>query len=346
MSLKKTALTALHHSGVFGLARIARRRALAVVTYHGVLPGNDDSDSFLLGNFVAASAFDRQMAWLRQHYTPVSVSAVVRSIETATPLPAGAVVVTFDDGFANNFRHAFPILRKHGIPATIFLTTGHIGVRGAQLWTERVKRSVFLTALDRLPAVLPDQPARGLDSASRRAQAARALLGQLKRMPPARRDEYVLEIERVCGRPSLQADDADRYDFLTWNDVRTMADGGIEFGSHTVSHPILSTLDDGELKRELEESRRTLEGELQRPCTSFAYPNGQPGDFGEREKRALETAGYTVAFSLLGGINAPIVDRFDVDRINVSRGYYPALFSAGLTGALQFGKDARARIGG
>jgi peptidoglycan/xylan/chitin deacetylase (PgdA/CDA1 family) len=346
MNVKKAMLAASHHAGMFAIARHARRHALVIVTYHGVLPGHDDRDEFLLGNFVASSAFEWQMAWLCRHYTPVSLSHVVRSLDTGQPLPRLAVAVTFDDGFANNFRYAFPILRRHAIPATIFLTTGLIGVPGAQLWTERVKRAVFLTDRDRLPAVVPGQREWMLPDASRRASAARDVLDRLKRMPPTLRDRYVAEIERVCGRPALTADDGDRYDFLTWDEVRTMADEGIEFGSHTVSHPILSTLDTDHLEYELRESKRTLEDELQRECVTFAYPNGKAGDFGDREKQTLRANGYRVAFSLFGGINPSIADPFGVDRVNVTRGFYPALFDANLTGALGLGKTARARLKG
>lgn len=341
MSVKRWGVSMLYHAGALAACRHWNRSALVILTYHGVLPGHDDRDDFLSGNFIAASAFEWQMRWLARTYTPIRLSDVVNAITTGRPLPPRAVAVTFDDGFANNFRYALPVLQRSGVPATVFLTTGKIGVPGAQLWTERVKRSIYLTDRARLPVVVPGQHEHALGHETQRANAAREVLGLLKRMEPTRRDEYLAEIEHLCGRAPLGPDDGDRYDFLTWDEVRTMARHGIEFGSHTESHPILATLDDASLSAELRQSKRTLEDELQTPCTTFAYPNGQPGDFGDREKRHLEQCGYRIAVSLFGGINHVIDEPFGVDRVNITRGYYPALLSAAASGVLLMGKRAR-----
>jgi peptidoglycan/xylan/chitin deacetylase (PgdA/CDA1 family) len=344
MSLKRRALSALHHTRMLALVRHARRDGLVVVTYHGVLPGDDDRDEFLVGNFVAESAFAWQMAWIARRYRPVSMSEVIEAFQGGRPLPPRAIAVTFDDGFANNFRYAYPLLRRHGIPATVFLATGHIGVPGAQLWTERVKRSIYLTGVRCLPAVLPGQQEHVLGGPSSRAAATRTVLGLLKRMPPPDRARYVKDIERVCGPMPLGPADADRYDFLTWEEVRTMAADGIDFGSHTVSHPILSTLAAEDLEYELRESRQAIEAALQRECRSFAYPNGQPDDFGAREKAQLKACGYHVAFSQGGGVNGSSADPFEIRRVNISRGFDPALFAASLTGVLQVGRHIREMV--
>lgn len=345
MNLKNAALSVLHHSGALGLARYGRRHGLVVMTYHGVLPGDDDRDDYLLGNFIASSAFDVQMAWISRRYAPVTMTQVVRAFTGGPPLPPRAIAVTFDDGFANNFRYAHPILRRHGVPATVFLTTGHIGVRGAQLWTERVKRAIYLSSATRLAVVVPGQPdGLPMESPPQRADAARRVLGLLKRLPPVRRDAHLQEIEEHLGRPPLGPADADRYDFLSWREVREMAADGVEFGSHTVSHPILSTVSDDELRQELQQSKAAIEGQLDRECPAFAYPNGGDGDFGAREKAALKACGYQVAFSQSGGVNRRDADPFDVRRVNISRGFRPALLEASLSGALRWGQEARARV--
>lgn len=340
--MKQTIFSCLHASGALGLARQLRRRSLVVVTYHGVLPTPDDTDHFLYGNFVASSAFELQMAWVRRHYNPVGLTQVVRAAEGGEPLPDRALAVTFDDGFANNHRFAWPILRKYGVPATVFLATGHIGIPGAQLWTERVKRAVFLSKASRLPAVVAALGELPLGDETERADSARKVLGRLKRMAPAERDRHLAELERVCGRPPLTHEDRDRYDFLGWDDVRAMADDGAEFGSHTVTHPIMSTVDDEALAREVSDSRREIESRLQRPCVTFAYPNGQPGDFGPREERALAAAGYHVGFKLYGGLNSTLAGPLTLDRVNITRGVSPAMFDVVLTGTLRLGKTVKA----
>ena len=120
-----------------------------------------------------------------------------------------------------------------------------------------------------------------------------------------------------------------------------MASAGVEFGSHTVHHPILSTLDDRPLREELVESKRHIESELGCECYAFAYPNGQQGDFGAREKLAVAEAGYQCALSLGGTLNGRRSDLFQFDRINIGRQFDDALIEAAVTGVL--GRVQRAR---
>ncbi len=333
MTLKRTALAALHHGGVFGALRHLRSGSTLILTYHGALPGDDDRYDFLTDNFVSAAAFERQMRWLARRYRLVSLRQMADALDGGPPLPPRAATVTFDDGFANNFRVAFPILQRLGVPCTIFLSTGLIGVVGAQLWTERVKRAVALTTAPSLACSGLSPKVYALDGRTSRERTARELLAALKRAQPDERDRHVAEIERLCGRPPIGAGETMRYDFLDWDEVRTMSAAGIEFGSHTVSHPILTTLTDAQLEWELAESKRRIEAELGVECYSFAYPNGKPADYGDREAAMLRRLGYRCAVTLNGGLNAPATDRFLLDRVNIAREFDNALFNATLTGA-------------
>jgi peptidoglycan/xylan/chitin deacetylase (PgdA/CDA1 family) len=331
--MKGAVLATLHRIGAFGALRQIRRSSAVVLTYHGVMPGDDDRYDFLNANFVAASAFARQMRWLARHYTLVPLARVAEAAHGGRPLPPRAATVTFDDGFANNYRVAFPILKQHGVPCTIFLTTGKIGVDGAELWSERVKRAIYLTPRESL--TLPGHGAVTLARGSRgaRERTARSVLNAMKRLPVAERDQRLAEVESVCGHPPADSRDPMRYEFLTWDEVRLMAQEGVEFGSHTVTHPILSTLEASEAERELRDSKRTIEAELQRECWSFAYPNGSRADYGDREKRVLASLGYRCALTLEGGLSRT-ADPFAIDRVNISREFEPPLFNATLTGAM------------
>lgn len=332
--MKRQVLTLLHRSGCLGALRMLRGSAVVVLTYHGVLPGDDDSYDFLSDNFVSAAAFERQLQWLSSRYRPVSLAAVVAALDGGAPLPARAATVTFDDGFANNYSVAFPLLQRYGVPATMFLTTGCIGVPGALLWTERVKRAIYFTTRDRLPSELVAVGPLALAGPASRANAARRVLSRLKRLPRGQRDAIVLQIEEMCGRAPVTAPEQVRYDFMTWDQARMMAKAGLEFGSHTVTHPMLSTLTDQELGFELRESKRRIEQELGRECYAFAYPNGKFGDYGDREKQALQATGYRCALALNGRLNRGAMDRFELERVNIARGFDAPLLNARLTGLL------------
>jgi peptidoglycan/xylan/chitin deacetylase (PgdA/CDA1 family) len=164
-------------------------------------------------------------------------------------------------------------------------------------------------------------------------------------MQPGARNRALDELERVCGSRPVQEHVRERYDFLTWAQAREMASSGVEIGSHTVSHPILTTLDDGALRHELAESKRSVERALGQDCLSFAYPNGSPADFGAREKAALRECGYLCGLSLNGSLNdSP--DLYEVDRINVGRQLDPPAFHVAMTGMLGAARRTRNRIFG
>jgi len=334
--------------GVVGLLSAARALLSArsvILTYHGVLGHDGSGDDFLNHNFIAEEVFDSQLQWLRKHYRPLALSDLIACYREGRQPPPRSVALTFDDGFENNYSVAFPLLRQHGIPFTVFLTTGLLDRPAAQLWSERVKRSIYLCSAHSITVSLLGRDVRlDLHSPSAKADAARGVLQDLKRKPVRLRDAAVASIEAACGRPPITSAEMERYAFLTWEQVRTMASAGVEFGSHTVSHPILSTLDTDSVDFEVRESKRCIESQLNRECETFAFPNGSPADYGQREKRALESAGYHAAFSLRGRLNGRRPDIFEIDRINVGRQLDTLMFETAVIGALGFARRARQRV--
>lgn len=342
--LKSNGLAALQRCGAFAVLRRAQRRRCVVIAYHGVLSSARPESDYLDYNFLDREAFAEQVRHLRRHYQPVTLTQFAAAVQRREPLPERAVLVTFDDGFANNYRVALPILKAHEVPFAVFLTTGMIDRPHAQLWSERVSRAVYLS---REPQVQLELGARTynfqLEGPAARERASRSLVALLKRTPPAVREPHLRAIEAAFGWSELSAAERERYQFLTWREVGEMAAAGVEFGSHTVTHPILSTLDDEALQRELVDSKREIERRTGRPCDTFAYPNGGRGDFGVREQRALQQAGYCCAFALLGGLVGPDADPFAIERVNIGRDFSLAMFDAALTGVL--GAVRKVRLG-
>jgi peptidoglycan/xylan/chitin deacetylase (PgdA/CDA1 family) len=317
-----------------------------ILTYHGVLSGSAEY-SFLNHNFIAAEVFEQQLKHICQYYRPIALRDLIACYEKGIAPPHHALAVTFDDGFANNYSIAYPLLRRYGVPFTVFLTTGLIDRPGAQLWTERVKRAIFLYPGDAVVLPLLGEEARySLTSARTRAAAAREVLLTLKSLPVAQRNAGVEAIERVCGHAPIGADERERYDFLSWEQILEMASAGVEFGSHTVDHPILATLDTAALHTEINESKRRIEESLERPCYAFAYPNGSAADYGQREMRALRAAGYRCALSLRFTVNGRHPDLFQLDRINVGRQLDRSMFEAEAAGVIAGVRAARRMMGG
>jgi peptidoglycan/xylan/chitin deacetylase (PgdA/CDA1 family) len=275
------------------------------------------------------------MEYLAKTSTCMTLGQAVARLRHGTPLPPNSVAVTFDDGFRNNYTQAFPVLMDCGVPATIFLTTGHIG-RGMQLlWTERVARLISGMKRPVVRLELGDEPRLWwVRSEAEREQAASEILKLLKRLPVGLREDRIAELVKQVEREE-EPTSLERYEFLNWDDVRAMAAAGIEFGSHTVHHPVLSTLDGRQRLEEVVRSKETIERELRQPCRVFSYPNGGVGDFGDTDRRVLRQVGYTGAATQIPGFNDLATDPFAVRRVNIGRGHTRLVFTAQLSGLWQ-----------
>ncbi len=173
---------------------------------------------------------------------------------------------------------------------------------------------------------------------------------RLKSMPSRQRDEAIRGArEPVWTRDAIRQaaePDADRYTFLTWSETRELARGGITIGSHTVAHPIMSSLDDDRRRVEVVESKQEIERHLGMPCTLFSYPNGTADDFDERDKASLREAGYVAAVTQIAGVNDEQTDRFALRRVNIGRGHGPQLFVAQVSGFWPWMRSMVARVDG
>jgi peptidoglycan/xylan/chitin deacetylase (PgdA/CDA1 family) len=276
-----------------------RRRAVPpflILIYHRVHP---QPGPFMIDP-VPPDRFDRQMRHLARAYRPLPLAELLERSREGT-VPAGAVAVTFDDGYADNAEHALPILARHRIPATVFLVTGCIGT-GRIPWHDEVLLA-FASARAgaiRVPGQGPETPPMPLGTEEERRRAAFTSLAALKLMPEAARLAGVRAIQEALGSgdPAAAASL-----MLDWDRIRAMRGDGVTFGSHTETHPILSRVAPGRAREEITDSKRTIERELGEEAPFFAYPNGRPEDFDETAVEALRAAGYRAALTTTFGAN-------------------------------------------
>jgi peptidoglycan/xylan/chitin deacetylase (PgdA/CDA1 family) len=280
-----------------------------ILIYHRVLPA---ADPFGVG--VATEAeFAAQMRVLREHFQVLPLPDLIDAQLRGRPIP-GAVAITFDDGYRDNYAHAFPILEEYGFPATIFLATDFIGT-GEMPWHDRVLaffRSEDVSEFAYAPAGIA---ARKLSGAPSRRHLAFELLEWLKTFRPSERDRHIAAFtgSSTAAAGSGPRPAAERL-MLDWDEVRKMRAAGIHFGAHTRSHPILSSLDPELREAEIAGSRAVIERELGEPVTLFAYPNGKPGDYGEPDKAALRRQGFACALTTTIGVNTSNGDMFEILR--------------------------------
>lgn len=316
-------LTCMNLTGGMALARAMaylRKSQLLILAYHRVLDAGAEERWPFDIELVSASReqFDWQLRYLKEHYDVITFRDVIAAMDGGPKLPRHPVIITFDDGFSDNYEHAFPLLRDHGIPATFFISTDYIG-SDRTFWFDRIAALMLVmpTRALTLPELEAPLPAAG-DIASRRA-ATEKLLQVLKAVPDARRIAILEQADREWG-DRLAPSNNRLSQPMTWDQVRTMQDGGMEFGSHTHTHPILSRLEPAQLESELTDSRRILERELGRRCEVISYPVGMGEAVDGEVSAAAMRAGYRLGCTYETGTNAlPKQAVFDMRRQHVER---------------------------
>lgn len=314
-----------------GLTTWAQRRpGVVVLLFHKI---REQQDS--LGLSIPPRVFDGILQTLGEDHQFIPPETVVeRAREGSGRL---RLAVTFDDGYRDNYEFAYPILRRHAVPATVFLSTDQIDGR-RPFWYERMQ--ALADALQTRDESLRAQALRGLGltPTSDREDLVFALDRRLKELPSEQRDALLDALAARLGHePS-----ATYSPMLNWDQVREMAAHGIGFGSHSRSHPILSREPMDRVVSELEGSRRIIEDRLGTEVTAFAYPNGRWEDIGASVRQAVRDAGYRQAFSTIPGRNRGAVDPFLIKRLNVTPqmcvrgdgGFNRPLFLAKVTGIL------------
>lgn len=302
---------------------------LTVLAYHRIWDVADESRFPFDVELISASIadFGWQMEYVRNNFDPITCRTAIQILDGEIKSPPRPLIVTFDDGYEDNYLHAFPVLTALGIPATVFLSTGYIGGERT-FWYDELARLLLAAPEGKFNLHGLQQTVLLTDDRSQRRRALNQLLKELKVIGDERRRDILRQIEEKLGAETLLAPSAESRP-MTWGQVREMAAAGIEFGSHTVSHPILANLTEPQLRFELQESKRVLEEQLGRPCQAISYPVGGTSAFDIRVQTLAEVTGYRLGFSYIPGINSLRKgDSFALKRLHVERYTTRNFFSA------------------
>lgn len=299
---------------------VKRQRCdLRILAYHRIVEINDESKFDFDAELISAtpSDFKWQMEHLKQFYNPITFADVIDCMEEGRDLPERAVIITFDDGFDDNYHQAFPILQELKIPATFFISTGYIG-QSKTFWFDRV---VFLLKKSTLENLSLDNNRLQVtlsQNSLNRGDACHQVLEYLKRQNNDRRLEIIDELFEVVGGGAYENSSQSRP--MEWEHVQEMADKGMEIGSHCVSHPILSMLTPQELSAELVQSKLQIEKKINKPCQVISYPAGNDYAFNSIVKNLTRESNYKMGCSYINGINVfPIPDAFGLLRLHIER---------------------------
>jgi peptidoglycan/xylan/chitin deacetylase (PgdA/CDA1 family) len=286
--------------------------------YHRVLKKSELRYSFSSrGIIVSDKAFDSHVRYLHDHFNVISIDDLVNHLENGSPIKDSSCLITFDDGWIDNYTNALPILTRYKVPALIFLPTGYIGTN--QLFWQEMLAS-YIHQLTDLPGdhikFLKEQGvlAFGALDGNDRKRTVTQFIASLKQQSNERIDEVIDGFNNYLDRHDIQRDPKNIDRYVDWNQARIMNKNGICFGSHAISHRLLTKLDDSELEHELTESKNIINSHLGDKVQSIAYPNG---NFNDSVINQAENCGYNAGFTTKYGYFRVGDDPLRIKRINI-----------------------------
>lgn len=312
---------ALYYTGVLHLLKRRLRGRAVVLMYHRVLDASERERSFSSdGIQVSPETFDRHLHFLRRHFKVLAPDEFVQRLHSGQPFDDATCLITFDDGWSDNLTNAMPLLRKHALPAVIFLPTGFVGSDRC-FWQETLAR--LLHRLHGHYRHCPSEDAIrvieacGLKDLFRSdgaelKQRIHDFVRGLKALPEDEVNRMAEAVRAVVGDRDATERHPDR--FVSWEEARTMAAAGLSFGSHAVSHRILTRLDARTLAQELTASKAEIGRQLDTAVPLLAYPNG---DSDQEVAEAARSAGYAAAFTTRPATVAAGEHPFLVPRVNI-----------------------------
>jgi peptidoglycan/xylan/chitin deacetylase (PgdA/CDA1 family) len=293
------------------LARVPVWRGVLVLNYHRVGDSAGQPWDRTLWS-ASAEALDQQLELLAAEADVIGLDDLPHVVAAGR---GRHVLLTFDDGYRDNYEIAFPLLRRRRVEATFFLATGFLDDPHVAWWDELVwmVRSATAPVLAAGPWLPLDVPLAGADP----DEVAAGLVRLYKTLPADRADAYLDYVAEATGAGRCGPREAEGM-WMTWEMARELRDGGMTIGGHTVTHPILARLPVAQQEREIADCLQRLQEELGAPTRAFSYPVGFPGSFTDETRALVRRHGIDLAFSFYGGYaRFPRWDPLDVPRIHV-----------------------------
>jgi peptidoglycan/xylan/chitin deacetylase (PgdA/CDA1 family) len=266
-----------------------------ILAYHRVTaPGSRDLSSTLIDAY--PEDFEEQMRYLARHYNVVSSWDVVRGMREGYTLPKRALVITFDDGYTCFRDTAMPVLRRLGLPVTLFVATAFTSAPSRLFWWDAVYRALLNTTLQEVG--LPGMGHLPLRSMQERIAAYERIVPYIETLEEREAARLVGQMVDECAvEPNCTAH------LLGWDDVEALAAEGIAVGPHSRHHPILARCAPERVREEVEGSWADLNTHIDSPVPIFCYPNGQPHAVSRTAREAVRDTGLAGAVTMVAGLN-------------------------------------------
>ncbi len=319
-------MISLLYYGCF-IHRLQNHGRILILMYHRILPDNEINDLLIQpGMYVTENTFNKQLNFLQSYCHIISFSEFLQRWRSNEWNPTKRYcVITFDDGWKDNYTNAYPLLKKYNIPATIFLTTSYIG-SNKWFWPERLGFLLTEVDINKLSSNHRDELLSKFkdfnieeslllslatsSSVKKRQEIFSYNIEILKKYPESHINSFLGEFQQI-----LQLETPETCLFLDWKEIEEMAEHTIDFGVHCVSHRLLPRLSSAEIKKELNASLDTLKTKKVNLVPVLSYPNG---DFNSEIIKLTKDAGYQAAVTTQYGWVSPESDNlFTLKRISI-----------------------------
>jgi len=323
-----TIFTAVGIDKLFRIARPFFYNEIPILTYHRVI--NTDKNYPFDSDLISATptSFEQQMNFVKANYTAISMTEFISSLESNKQLPKNPILITFDDGFDDNYFNAYPILKKLDIPATFFVTTDYIGKQDT-IWYERL--AYFFNNTKANNIVIDELSLKLEVTETNRFACYQDLIESLKLNKDDLRKSILNSLYNKYGDPYLNISTKEKClsQFMTWEHLNELSQNNITIDSHSHTHPILSMLSQKQLSFELSESKKLIEERLKNRVKSIAYPVGQENSISTAVRNEAMKQQYAIGFSFISGMcDLNSIDKFNIKRLHIELDYPMALFKS------------------
>jgi peptidoglycan/xylan/chitin deacetylase (PgdA/CDA1 family) len=264
--------------------------------------------------------FKKQIQFIKKHFQVITLDEALLLAENKLPLNRRYALITFDDGYIDNYEEAYPVLKEEKISAVFFIPTDYVDSNIIPWWDEI---AWMLKNTSKKAFSFADKDTVYLNS-SILDKVIRNFLTVIK-LDSRSMDEKMLELKTKLAC-EYNVNPKDKSLFLSWAQIKEMKAGGMAIGSHTCSHRILTHIDKGNQLFELKQSKQLLEQYLGCSIDSIAFPVGQSNTFNDEICDMTERLGYKIAFSFTNSVNdLPLSNLYKISRLGVDN--HPTLMT-------------------
>ena len=303
-TIRGTADQLAKYTGLLRACELRMRSKLTILMYHRVLEDADCAEYPFPSLVMPRSWFEAQLDYLAERTRVLPVSEALLRLHDSSLGSKPLVCLSFDDGYVDNFEIVAPLLESRGLRGTFYITAGAVQAQ-QPLWYDRA--AALWASLGRQE--IRDRIGEAAEADASRCETRESWIQWLKVVPDARRKNIMTVLEDGVKDGALPCA------LMTVDQVRQLAERGHEIGSHTLWHPILTTMAEDERRHEINGARKLLQEWTKCEVEGFCYPNG---DFDLKVIRQLQDAGHRHACTTQPGSNREATDRFALRRIDVT----------------------------